>query len=66
MLYQTNAIKSFPKIIGIGKNYLKHVKEMGDTEVPSKPVVFMKPWSTVSYMPKTLHLPHTKNHRIDH
>lgn len=28
-LYQSNAAKSFPKVLGIGKNYLKHVKEMG-------------------------------------
>jgi 2-keto-4-pentenoate hydratase/2-oxohepta-3-ene-1,7-dioic acid hydratase in catechol pathway len=31
MAFQLNATKSFPKIICIGKNYLKHVKEMGGT-----------------------------------
>ena len=31
IMYQSNAIKSFPKIIAIGKNYMKHVKEMGGT-----------------------------------
>ena len=66
MLYHNNAIKSFPKIIAIGKNYMKHVKEMGGTEAPKSPVVFMKPWSSINYMPKSLHLPSAKIHRIDH
>lgn len=30
------------KIICIGKNYVKHVREMG-SEVPAEPVIFMKP-----------------------
>jgi len=30
------------KIICIGKNYVKHVREMG-SEVPEEPVIFMKP-----------------------
>jgi 2-keto-4-pentenoate hydratase/2-oxohepta-3-ene-1,7-dioic acid hydratase in catechol pathway len=31
------------KIICIGKNYLKHVKEMQGKEAPKKPVFFLKP-----------------------
>ncbi|MGE0527449.1 MAG: fumarylacetoacetate hydrolase family protein [Bdellovibrionales bacterium] len=34
------------KIICIGKNYLKHAQELGDA-VPTEPVYFMKPASTV-------------------
>ena len=66
MLYQANALKSFPKIIAIGKNYMKHVKEMGGSEAPKSPVVFTKPWSSISYMPKQIQLPSAKEHRIDH
>jgi acylpyruvate hydrolase len=29
-----------PKILAIGKNYVKHVKEMGGDEPPSEPVIF--------------------------
>lgn len=66
MHYQANVIKSFPKIIAIGKNYMKHVKEMGGSEAPKSPVVFMKPWTSLNYMPKQLALPSAKIHRIDH
>lgn len=65
-LYQSNAAKSFPKIIGIGKNYLKHVKEMGGSEIPKAPVLFFKPWSTISYNPTKVHLPASKSHQVDH
>jgi acylpyruvate hydrolase len=50
----------------VGKNYLKHVKEMGGNEVPTTPVIFLKPWSTVNYNPKTLALPSSAVHRVDH
>ncbi|KAL4473843.1 hypothetical protein ABPG74_022707 [Tetrahymena malaccensis] len=35
------------KILAIGKNYVKHVKEMGGSEVPKEPVIFQKPHSSV-------------------
>jgi 2-keto-4-pentenoate hydratase/2-oxohepta-3-ene-1,7-dioic acid hydratase in catechol pathway len=36
------------KVIAIGMNYLKHVKELDATrEVPTEPVVFMKPQSSI-------------------
>ena len=34
------------KVIGIGKNYADHAREMGD-EPPSTPVMFLKPSTTV-------------------
>ncbi|HUE95612.1 MAG TPA: fumarylacetoacetate hydrolase family protein [Longimicrobiaceae bacterium] len=34
------------KIIGIGRNYLDHARELGNT-VPERPLVFLKPPSTV-------------------
>lgn len=65
-MYLTNALKTFPKIVCVGKNYLKHVIEMGGTDIPNKPVVFMKPWTSLVYQPDKLHLPHSKVHKIDH
>jgi 2-keto-4-pentenoate hydratase/2-oxohepta-3-ene-1,7-dioic acid hydratase in catechol pathway len=65
-MYQANAVKAFPKIVCIGKNYLKHVIEMGVTEIPTTPVVFFKPWTSLAYTPTKLHLVHSKNHKIDH
>lgn len=66
MSYHLNAIKAFPKIVCVGKNYLKHVKEMGGSEVPKEPVIFMKPWSSLAYNPSKLELTSSKVHRIDH
>ena len=37
---------SIDKIICVGKNYLDHAKELGDT-VPDKPVLFLKPASVL-------------------
>lgn len=65
-LYQSNVVKSFPKIVGVGKNYLKHVKEMGGTDIPKAPILFFKPWSSISYNPTKLHLPLSKINQIDH
>jgi acylpyruvate hydrolase len=31
------------KIVGIGKNYMSHVKEMGGDSKPSNPLIFLKP-----------------------
>lgn len=39
---------------------------MGGTEVPSSPVIFTKPWSSVAYNPSKLLLSHSAFHRIDH
>lgn len=65
-LYLDLVKRSAPKVLCIGKNYLKHVQEMGGTEVPKEPLLFMKPWSSVVYNPTTLHLPVAKDHRLDH
>ncbi len=63
-LYQANALKPLPKIVAIGKNYIKHVKEMGGSEIPKAPVLFFKPWSTITYNPTKVHLPLAKVHKI--
>ena len=66
MSFALNAQKTFPKIVCVGKNYLKHVKEMGGQEVPKTPVLFMKPWSSIAFNPNTLALPISQEHQVDH
>ena len=58
--------KASPKIIAVGLNYLKHVKEVGESNIPKTPLLFLKPWSSLTYMPKTVSLPKAKIHRVDH
>jgi fumarylpyruvate hydrolase len=65
-LFVSNALKVFPKVVCVGKNYLDHVKEMGGFQAPVAPVIFLKPWSSVNYNPKLLALPTSALHRVDH
>jgi len=44
------------KIIAVGKNYAKHAKEM-NSEVPSEPVIFLKPETALSKNNKPLYYP---------
>jgi acylpyruvate hydrolase len=54
------------KILCLAKNYLKHVKEMGGTEVPPFPLVFGKPWSSLLYEPNSVKIKTKEGHKIDH
>ncbi len=36
------------KVVAVGKNYAEHVKEMGGTELPPEPVLFLKPSTSVT------------------
>ena len=49
--------QSFNRIFCIGKNYSEHVKELGGTELPEEPVVFMKPVSSIVAPGETLYRP---------
>jgi len=40
-------MKNINKIVCVGRNYVEHVKELNN-EIPSEPVYFMKPFSSVS------------------
>merc|ERR1719411_918979 len=44
------------KIIGIGRNYAKHAKELGNA-VPTKPVIFMKPPSALITNGQSIRIP---------
>lgn len=39
-------MNSSSKIICVGRNYAEHARELGN-EVPTTPIIFMKPWSSV-------------------
>lgn len=51
------------KIIGIGRNYLDHAKEM-ECAVPKEPLFFLKPTSSYILEPNSIKLP--ENLRVDH
>ena len=53
--------QSFNRIFCIGKNYSEHVKELGGTELPEEPVVFMKPVSSIVAPGETLYRPRHGN-----
>ena len=53
------------KIICVGKNYLDHAKELGDA-VPEKPVLFLKPPSTLHWITPGATLPIFFQDRMDH
>lgn len=67
MSWEASLTRTIPKIIGVGKNYLKHVIEMGGKDIPKEPVIFMKPWSSIAYAPKQLKLSNPSHeHEIHH
>ncbi|MCL6494343.1 MAG: fumarylacetoacetate hydrolase family protein [Ignavibacterium sp.] len=45
-----NTNKELPvqKIVCVGRNYVEHIQELGN-EIPSKPVIFIKPTSAIIY-----------------
>jgi 2-keto-4-pentenoate hydratase/2-oxohepta-3-ene-1,7-dioic acid hydratase in catechol pathway len=45
------------RIFCIGKNYDEHIKELGGTQAPDEPVVFMKPVCNIVAPGETLHRP---------
>ncbi len=44
------------KIIGIGRNYVEHARELGN-EMPEVPIIFFKPPSALIGTGETIHLP---------
>ena len=49
------------RIFCIGKNYSKHIKELGGTQAPTEPVVFMKTACNIVAPGETLHRPFYSN-----
>ena len=51
------------KIIGIGRNYAEHAKEMASA-LPTEPIFFLKPTSSYVLEPNSIKIP--KNLTVDH
>ena len=51
-------------IFCIGKNYLDHIKEFGQTEKPEKPVVFLKPNSAIIESGQKISIPEYEGRKI--
>ncbi|MDF1761101.1 MAG: fumarylacetoacetate hydrolase family protein [Coxiellaceae bacterium] len=45
-----------PRIFCIGRNYVEHIEEL-DNEVPTEPVIFMKPYSSMADNASTIRYP---------
>jgi 2-keto-4-pentenoate hydratase/2-oxohepta-3-ene-1,7-dioic acid hydratase in catechol pathway len=52
------------KIIGIGRNYAEHAREMGN-DVPEEPLVFLKPSTTVIGPGEAIAYPEKLSQRVD-
>lgn len=50
------------KVLAVGKNYLAHALEMGGTSVPSSPVIFTKPLTSIVHHSQPIQLPNTEIH----
>ncbi len=58
MNFSAHNLKATPnRIFCIGKNYDKHIKELGGTQTPEEPVVFMKPVCNIVAPGEILHWP---------
>jgi len=45
------------KVICVGRNFADHAKEMGGGAPPREPVIFLKPNSSISFIPDSVHIP---------
>jgi 2-keto-4-pentenoate hydratase/2-oxohepta-3-ene-1,7-dioic acid hydratase in catechol pathway len=52
------------KVIGVGRNYAAHAAEMGN-EIPTEPLLFLKPSTTVSGPGDPVRLP-LQSHQVEH
>ncbi|PPE02307.1 hypothetical protein GOBAR_DD00641 [Gossypium barbadense] len=55
-----NLLKLGTKIVGVGRNYAAHAKELGNA-VPKEPVLFLKPTSSYLENGGTIEVPHPLN-----
>ena len=47
------------KVVCIGRNYVDHAKELNNP-VPKEPLLFIKPWSTITSLAGDVHIPANK------
>lgn len=56
-ILNSNELFEVNNIFCIGKNYLDHIKEFGQIEVPENPVIFLKPNSSLVFDGGTISIP---------
>ena len=54
------------KVVAVGKNYAAHVKEMGSTEMPAEPILFLKPSTSVTGPGDRIAYPVKLTDRVDY
>ena len=67
-LFKSVLNQNIPKIFCVGKNYIKHVLEMGGESFPSDPVIFCKPFCSILPNNQPIYLPSHKreiHHEIE-
>ena len=52
------------KILGLAKNYLNTAIQNGAKDIPTYPLVFGKPWSSLIYEPNPIKI--KKEHIVNH
>jgi 5-carboxymethyl-2-hydroxymuconate isomerase len=56
-IYGSNDKFEVNNIFCVGKNYLDHIKEFGNTEVPREPVIFLKPNNSIVCEGENIEIP---------
>src|ERR1700722_17631429 len=54
------------KVVAIGKNYAEHVKEVGDAGLPTEPILFLKPSTSVTGPSDRIAYPVKLTDRVDY
>jgi 2-keto-4-pentenoate hydratase/2-oxohepta-3-ene-1,7-dioic acid hydratase in catechol pathway len=54
------------KVVAVGRNYAEHVREMGGTELPQEPVLFLKPSTSVTGPADRIVYPVKLTERVDY
>jgi 2-keto-4-pentenoate hydratase/2-oxohepta-3-ene-1,7-dioic acid hydratase in catechol pathway len=54
------------KILGLAKNYLKQYIEKGGKDLPTHPLIFEKPWSSILFEPNPVKINSKENRFVDH
>lgn len=54
------------KILGLAKNYLKQYIEKGGKDLPTHPLIFEKPWSSILFEPNNIKTKIKENRIVDH
>jgi 2-keto-4-pentenoate hydratase/2-oxohepta-3-ene-1,7-dioic acid hydratase in catechol pathway len=63
-IYGSNDKFEVNNIFCVGKNYLEHIKEFGNTEAPKEPVIFFKPNNSIVCEGENIEIPVINGNKI--